>query len=115
MDFQASNRLPGDDVTYAISPDIKEYTLIDLGFEKTRRGNYKYSGSLDRQSPFKPMARLLITINGELTGFKIDTVNTNGLAQIDIFKAKRHEEFETQLRFILNEMVDRGIFKQSKA
>lgn len=115
MEFKASNRLAGDSIVYSISPEIKEYTLIDLGFEKTRRGNFKYKGSLDRQSPFKPQARLLITINEEMSAFKIDTVNTNGLAHVNIFKADRHEEFETQLRFILNEMVDRGIFTQEEA
>lgn len=115
MEFKSSNRLTGDTITYRISPEIKEYTLIDLGFEKTRRGNYKYAGSLDRQSPFKPQARLLITVNEDMSGFKIDTVNTNGLAHVNIFKAARHEEFVTQLRFILNEMVERGIFDEQKA
>lgn len=47
MAYQASVQVPGDQTTYAISPNIKKYPLIDLGFEQTRQGNYKYTGSLD--------------------------------------------------------------------
>lgn len=112
MQFQKSVRLMGDQDTYTISPQIKEYTLLDLGFEKTQRGNYRYLGSLDRESPFKPFARLQITVNSDLSGFKMDTVNTNGFAKVNIFKQKRRDEFVTQLHFILNEMVDRGVFEK---
>lgn len=113
MEYQAQVKLPGDDATYAISPEIKPYTLLDLGFEKTRRGNYKYTGSLDRQNPFKPAARLTITVNGDLTGFKMATVNATGLNQVNIFKHARSEEFTLQYHFILDEMVERGIFTKN--
>lgn len=112
MEFAKSVKLPGDQTTYVVSPDIKEYTLLDLGFEKTKRGNYKYSGSLDRKSPFKPFARLQITFASDLSGFKMDTVNTNGFNKLNIFTQARHEEFETQLHFILDEMVDRHVFEK---
>lgn len=112
MEFTKSNQLAGDTHRYSISPEIKEYTLIDLGFEKTSRGNYKYSGSLDRHNPFKPYARLKITVAGDFTGFKMDTVNGNGFAKVNIFKGPRKDEFTTQLRFILDEMVDRVIFTE---
>lgn len=110
MEFQHSVKLAGDSDTYAISPRIKEYTLIDLGFERTKRGNYRYRGSLDRKSPFKPFARLQITVNDDLSGFKMSTVNTNGLRTVNIFNQPRRDEFVTQLHFILDEMVERGIF-----
>jgi hypothetical protein len=110
MEFQKAVQLPGDSDTYVISPEIKEYTLIDLGFDKTKRGNYRYLGSLDRKSPFKPFARLQITVNDDLTGFKMDTVNATGFSKVNIFKQQRKDEFITQLHFILNEMVERGIF-----
>lgn len=112
MQFQKSVQLPGDQDTYSISPEIKEYTLLDLGFEKTKRGNYRYLGSLDRKSPFKPFVRLQITVNSDLSGFKMDTVNTNGFAKVNIFTNSRKDEFVTQLHFILNEMVERGVFEK---
>lgn len=110
MEFEKVKQLPGDSDKYAISPQIKEYTLLDLGFEKTKRGNYRYLGSLDRKSPFKPFARLQITVNSDLSGFKMDTVNSNGFAKVNIFKQSRRDEFVTQLHCILDEMVERGIF-----
>lgn len=113
MQFQASQQLTGDPTTYQISDQIKQYPLIDLGFEKTRQGSFKYEGSLDRQNPFKPVAKLRIVINQDLTGFKMDTVNATGLQKINIFQMPRAEEFQTQLHFIMDEMVDREIFKRA--
>ena len=92
MAYQASVQVPGDQTTYAISPNIK-----------------KYPGSLDRTNPFKPAAKLQITVNAELTGFKMDTVSANGLRKINIFTGPRSEEFVTQYHFILDEMVAREI------
>ncbi|WP_304249308.1 cysteine desulfurase [Limosilactobacillus gastricus] len=112
MQFQASQQITGDSITYQISEHIKQYPLIDLGFEKTRQGNYKYEGSLDRQNPFKPVAKLRIVINQDLTGFKMETVNANGLQKINIYQMPRAEEFKTQLQFIMDEMVEREIFKR---
>lgn len=110
MEFKKTNQLAGDSDVYSVSSDIKEYTLLDLGFEKTKRGNFKYTGSLDRENPFKPFARLQIIFNSDLSGFKMDTVNTTGFAKVNIFKQERSDEFITQLHFILDEMVERGIF-----
>lgn len=44
MEFTKSVRLPGDADTYTLSPEVKKYTLTDLGFEETRRGNFEYKG-----------------------------------------------------------------------
>ena len=53
MQYERVVGLKGDKNQYAISDQIKEYTLLDLGFEKTKRGNFKYEGSLDRHNPFR--------------------------------------------------------------
>lgn len=110
MEFVKQLQIPGDIDAYKISEGIKKYTLIDLGFEESRRGNFLYSGSLDSNNPFKPMARLKITINPELSGFKMETVNTNGFAKVNIFKHPQHERLERQYHYILDEMVNRHVF-----
>ena len=112
MEYQAQIKLAGDADTYRISPQIKPYTLLDLGFEKSKRGNYKYSGSLDRTNPFQPAARLIITVAGDLSGFKMETVNATGFNKINIFTHARQAEFTLQYHFILDEMVTRGIFEK---
>lgn len=110
MAFQKTVRVAGDTDAYTISPQIKKYALLDLGFEETRPGNYRYRGSLDRQNPFQPAARLQIIVNQDLDGFKMDTVNASGTMKVNIFKGPRTAEFTTQYHFILDEMVQRGIF-----
>lgn len=114
MEFTKSVRLPDDQVTYTISPEIKKYTLIDLGFEQTRRGNFEYKGSLDTDNPFKPVARLRILINADLDGFKMETVTGNGARKINIFNHQRSAEFVEQLHFILKEMLTRNVFISSE-
>lgn len=110
MEFAKSVRLQGDKDTYTISPEIKKYTLIDLGFEETRRGNFEYKGSLDTDNPFKPVARLRILVNADLTGFKMETVTGNGARKINIFTHQRSAEFVEQLHYILKEMLERNVF-----
>lgn len=110
MAFQKTVQVPGDPLAYTISSQIKKYSLLDLGFEETRPGNYRYRGSLDRKNPFQPAARLQIIVNKSLDGFKMDTVNASGTMKVNIFKGPRSAEFTTQYHFILDEMVERGIF-----
>ena len=103
MEFTKSVRLPGEQDTYTLSPE-------DLGFEETRRGNFEYKGSLDTDNPFKPVARLRILINADLTGFKMETVTGNGARRINIFTHQRAAEFVEQYHFILDEMLKRKVF-----
>ncbi|MDO4903320.1 MAG: DUF1831 domain-containing protein [Limosilactobacillus sp.] len=110
MEFAKSVKLNGDKDTYSISPDIKKFTLMDLGFEQTRMGNFEYKGSLDTDNPFKPIARLRILINADLDGFKMETVSGNGARKINIFTHQRSAEFVEQLHFILKEMCERNVF-----
>ena len=114
MEFKKNVQLVGDTVTYTISPEVKKYTLIDLGFEQTWRGNFEYKGSLDTDNPFKPVARLRILINASLDGFKMETVTGNGARKINIFTHQRSAEFVEQLHFILKEMLERNVFISSE-
>lgn len=109
MEFTKSVRIPGDTVTYYISPDIKKYALLDLGFEQTKRGNFEYKGSLDTDNPFKPVAKLRILVNADLTGFKMETLSGNEFRKINIFKQKRSAEFVEQYHYILAEMLKRQV------
>ncbi|MBD5805979.1 cysteine desulfurase [Lactobacillus sp. 0.1XD8-4] len=110
MDFTKTVQITGDKDKYTLSPAVKKYALLDLGFEQTKRGNYEYLGSLDTNNPFKPVARIRILINGDLNGFKMETLSGNGLRKINIFNHQRAAEFVQQYHYILDEMVDRQIF-----
>lgn len=110
MEFAKKVQIQGDPQTYTLSPEVKKYTLLDLGFEETKRGNFEYVGSVDTKDPFRPVAKLRILVNADLTGFKMDTVNGNGTRKINIFNHARSEEFIEQYHFILKEMLDRQVF-----
>lgn len=110
MEFTKTVQISGDKDKYTISPEIKKYALLDLGFEQTNRGNFEYLGSLDTDNPFKPVARLRILINSDLDGFKMETLSGNGLRKINIFNHQRAAEFIQQYHYILYEMVARQIF-----
>ena len=106
MEFTKTVQISGDKDKYTISPEIKKYALLDLGFEQTNRGNFEYLGSLDTDNPFKPVARLRILINSDLDGFKMETLSGNGLRKINIFNHQRATEFIQQYHYIsLNFMM----------
>lgn len=110
MEFAKTIQIPGDKDKYTLSPEVKKYALMDLGFEQTRRGNFEYKGSLDTDNPFKPVARIRILINADLDGFKMETLSGNGLRKINIFNHQRSAEFVEQYHYILDEMVQRKVF-----
>ena len=51
MAFNEVVRLKGDDHQYQLSSELKLFTLSDLGFTKTRNGNFEFKRSLDPNSP----------------------------------------------------------------
>lgn len=114
MQFTKTVQLQGDPDKYSISPEIKRYTLIDLGFEETKRGNFEYIGSVDTDNPFKPVAKLRILIAADLSGMKMETVTGNGTRKINIFSHPRSKEFVEQYHFILKEMLKRNVFVVEK-
>ena len=114
MQFVKTVQLQGDADKYSLSPDIKRYTLIDLGFEDTKRGKFEYVGSVDTDNPFKPVAKLRILISADLSGFKMETVTGNGMRKINIFTHPRAKEFVEQYHFILKEMLKRDVFLVTK-
>lgn len=110
MAFEKQVKVVGDSETYVISPAIKKYTLRDLGFEISKRGTFTFERSLDPNSPYKAAAKLKIVVNEDLTGFKMNTVNASGTIAMNIFTNARADEFSTQYHYILDEMVERGVF-----
>ena len=114
MEFEKSIQLQGDPDRYSLSAEIKRYTLIDLGFEETKRGNFEYVGSVDTKNPFKPVAKLRILINSDLSGFKMETITGNGTRKINIFNHQRSAEFVEQYHFILKEMLQRDVFVKNE-
>lgn len=100
--------------TYAINKNIKEYTLCDAGFIKTRRGNYRYTHPLYLDSPYDTIGVLKIDINESLTKLEILTTGNDQMTKINLFKNNKLKPVVDLLKFNLDDLVDREILKQVK-
>ncbi|AVK60638.1 cysteine desulfurase [Lactobacillus sp. CBA3605] len=109
MAYTTTVKLAGATKTYQLSPAIKKYTLMDLGFAKGKSGVFTFERSLDPNTPYQAAFKLKMTVNADLTAFKMSTVTGNGLQRADIFKNDAHPEAVEQLQFILASFIDREV------
>ena len=109
MAYTTTVKLDGDNKTYTLSPTVKKYTLMDLGFVKGRSGAFSFERSLDPTSPYQAAFKLKMTDNADLTGIKMTTVTGNGVQRANIFKNDAHPEAVEQLRYILANFIERDV------
>lgn len=109
MAYAATGAAKGDPQTYAISPEIKRYTLMDLGFIKTKNGNFQLERSLDPNSPFTAANKLRMAVNADLSGFSLSTTTSNGLKAVNIFKDASSADNVEQYNYIIAELIERGV------
>jgi len=82
---------------------------MDLGFTKGKSGVFAYERALDPTSPYNAAFKFKMSVNADLTGFKMATVTGNGLQRVDIFKNAAHPEAVEQLNYILKDFLDRAV------
>ena len=111
MAFKQQVSIPGD-ATYQISQDIKKYTLGDLGFITNNAGAYVLHRSLEPEHALANAIQLKVTVNKELTGFKLSTVSAGDLARIDIFKHAQATNMVQLYQFFMTELVARGVLEK---
>ncbi|WP_429971241.1 DUF1831 domain-containing protein [Fructilactobacillus sp. Tb1] len=111
MAFTKEVSLKGDTQKYQLNPNLKLYTLSDLGFTKTRNGNFEYKRSLDPNSPYlKKSIKLKVMINADLKTFKMAVVDGSELKELDIFTTAKYEVEREQFDFIMNNFILRNVF-----
>lgn len=103
----------GDPKTYAINPQVKRYTLMDLGFIKTKNGNFQLERSLDPLSPFTAANKLRITFKADLSAFQMSVTTGNGLKAINIFKTDKTADNVEQYNYIVKELFDRQVLQDA--
>ncbi|KRN25555.1 DUF1831 domain-containing protein [Lacticaseibacillus camelliae] len=113
MALQATGSVLGDPKTYKISPQIKRYTLMDLGFVKTKNGNFQLERSLDPNSPFTQANKLKVTFKADLSGFQMGVTTANGLKAINIFKSDKTADNVEQYHFIIDNMIERQVLEEA--
>lgn len=105
------NTIKGDKQSYRINPNIKKYSLSDVGFIKTKRGNYILQRSLDSMDPYTAKKKLKVTVDSKLKQLDISTTDSSGLQPIDIFKNGGDSEAIEQYHFIIQNLLDREILE----
>lgn len=103
------NTIKGDSRNYCINPNVKKYSLTDVGFTKTKRGSFVLQRSLDPMDPYSAKKQLKIAIDGELKKLDMSTTDSTGLHPIDIFKNGGDQAAIEQYNFIIGNLLDREI------
>lgn len=109
MAYEKQVQLKGDSRRFGLAATIKKYTLRDTGFVPTKASRFQLNRKLNPDEADNRSVRLKITVNQDLTGFKMAVVTANEMQEVNIFKQpdKYATELE-QLNFTLQELVDRG-------
>ncbi|MFC2694870.1 MAG: hypothetical protein ACFN0Y_02495 [Lactobacillus sp.] len=107
-------KINGDSRKFALSPDLKLYALTDVGFNKTRLGNFNYQHPLYNDSPYDAPTELKITINKELNHLTMVITDRNGLQKVNIFKNKQLAKTVELLNYIIKDLEERKILIEVK-
>ncbi|GFH42379.1 cysteine desulfurase [Lactococcus hodotermopsidis] len=110
MAFVTEKHLDDCRYTYKLSPNIKKYTLVDTTFMKNKIGNYELTRVLEKEPNSGQGPLLKITVNPDLTGFKLSITDKSGLRNINIFKSDDNKMIQEKFYFQLDALVDRDIF-----
>ena len=107
-------KINGDTRKFALSPDLKLYSLTDVGFTKTRLGNFSYQHPLYNDSPYDAPTELKITINKDLDHLTMVVTDHNGLLRVNIFKNKQLAKTVELLDYIIKDLKERKIIVEVK-
>lgn len=110
MAFEHSVVLKNCHFRYSIGDNMKKFTLRDNTFALTKAGNYELTRLLEEVPNSGQGFLLKIVVNKDLTGFKINITDKSGLRLVDIFKSEDHHIYQQKFYFLMDSLVERGIF-----
>lgn len=102
-------KINGDIREFSLSPNVKLYSLMDVGFQKTPRGNFVYEHPLYNESPYNPNTKLKMTVNKDLTHLTMVITDPSGLQKVNIFKNKQLAPTVELLNYILKDLEERNV------
>ncbi|MDR0297793.1 MAG: DUF1831 domain-containing protein [Streptococcaceae bacterium] len=114
MAFKTSVALDGCRYTYAISPAIKKFTLRDVTFAPLANGNFEFKRLLEVAPNSGDGFLMKITVNPELTGFKLSILDRFGTRNVNIFNGKADPIIVEKFYFQMQLFVDRDVFTQTQ-
>lgn len=114
MAFEQQVSLKDCRYSYHINPSVKKFTLRDNTFETTKAGTYQLSRILEEIPNSNRGFLLKVIINSDLNGFKINITDQSGLRLVNIFKADGNKVIQEKFYFLMDSLVDRGIFTKKE-
>lgn len=110
MAFEKTVHLRDCKYQYTISPKIKKYSLRDNTFFETKIGHYELTRLLEKVPNSGEGFPLKITINKDLSSFKLMITDKSGLRPVNIFKSEDHQILQDKFYFLMDSLVERDIF-----
>ncbi|MFD1671155.1 DUF1831 domain-containing protein [Agrilactobacillus yilanensis] len=110
MALAATAKVLGGADTYALSPNVKRYTLRDTGFMETKNGNFQLEQPLNGVSPYAGGFKLKITVSKELQKLKMSVTDASGLHPMNIFKdLEKTGTIVEQFNYVIQNLLDREV------
>ena len=113
MAFEQTIKLKNCRYDYTLSPTVKKFTLKDNTFFETKVGNYELTRLLEKVPNSGEGFQLKIVINKELNGAKINITDKSGLRLVNIFKSEKHDIIQQKFYFLMDSLVERGVFTKT--
>ncbi|MFD1465227.1 DUF1831 domain-containing protein [Lapidilactobacillus mulanensis] len=99
----------GDERVFKISPKIKKYALLDVGFIKSNRGRFQLERPLNGETPYGASYKLKVTIGEDLDTIKMAVTDPSGLKAVNIFKDEKNVSVVEQFNFQIENLMERDI------
>lgn len=108
-----SNRasLPGSQVEYVVNDQAKRYTMRDNAFNETKNGNFQYQRILSTVPTDKTAPKLKITVSKDFSVLKINTVTSNGMKKIDLYKKDSQKNTREIAEYVLNSLIEEKVLQ----
>ena len=90
------------------------FTLRDNTFVETKVGNYELTRLLENVPNSGDGFLLKIIINKNLSGVKINITDKSGLRLVNIFKSEDNHIIQEKFYFLMDSLVERGIFTKQE-
>ncbi len=113
MAFAKKATVLGCPVLYQLNPSAKRYTLRDNGFTETNGRNYQLIVPLKATPQSQEGLKLKITVDEAVENLKMSVTTKNGLKSVDIFKDPAKKMLQDKFYFLLDGMIDRGLFEKA--
>ncbi len=112
MAFEKQATILGAKTSYQLNPSAKRYTLRDNGFTETNGGNYQLLIPLKATPQSQEGFKLKITVDKNIQLLKMSVTSRNGLQAMNIFKNPDHKMLQDKFYFLMDGMIDRGLFEK---